>query len=96
MQGRLARSGSAPSSSSRSPMKLLVMRSISLLRESGIGMISGGELIASQTQRLLRFYYSIVRPLADSSISVASRLSLVSSFFALTIHQPTVFRYHGD
>jgi hypothetical protein len=36
---------------------------------------------------------AIVRPCAESSISVASRLSLVSSFFALTTHQIAALRY---
>src|SRR5260370_13475110 len=35
------------------------------------------------------------RPAADTSISFSSRFSLVSSFFALTIHQFMTLRYPG-
>jgi hypothetical protein len=36
-----------------------------------------------------------VRPLAESSISLASRRSRVSSLFALTTHQTAALRYEG-
>ena len=44
----------------------------------------------------LRASCGSVRPFAESSINWPSRFSLVSSFFALTTHQVTVFRYQGD
>jgi hypothetical protein len=64
-----------------------------------LGLISRrlvGSSRGLQFAAFFRFNSGIVTPFADHSISLANRFSLVSSFFALTIHQPSVFRYHGD
>ena len=43
----------------------------------------------------LRVNGAMVRPRAESSMSVSSRLCLVSFFLALTTHQTAALRYEG-
>jgi len=48
---------------------------------------------ASHFPVFVRVKPSNLRPWADSSMSLSSRLSLVSSFLAHTTHQKAIFRY---
>src|SRR5215472_10525896 len=80
-----------------SPKRTRTKKRLAAAISSALRITNGvaGDTLDSQLKRTQADRYYRRFPFADSLINFASRAIRVSSFFALTIHQPIIFRYDG-
>src|SRR5215510_7965101 len=80
-----------------SPKRTRTKKRLAAAISSALRITNGvaGDTLDSQLKRTQADRYYRRFPFADSRINFANRAIRVSSFFALTIHQPIIFRYDG-